>query len=239
MSQFSSQFPLEALQRSPRQKKHGDSTWSCTLLCQPTWNGMLVWFEQITKFESKQWNMTGMLPAISNYYHHLWVFLSHLCLWSWLCHVNHQSLKGSTCRRFYRHFVCVGCHSVWSRWRSALKTRNNRCFCAPTWDWCSHSWIWTKPCFLTNNIHVVVTSWNIFQHLNKQIARNFRWIFGSVALDHWADFFPIDGLRDFLFTFTFHHCILKQISLFWTGNLCTTKIWLFFFESSFGDPKQC
>lgn len=107
MSQFSSQFPLEALQRSPRQKKHGDSTWSCTLLCQPTWNGMLVWFEQITKFESKQWNMTGMLPAISNYYHHLWVFLSHLCLWSWLCHVNHQSLKGSTCRRFYRHFVCV------------------------------------------------------------------------------------------------------------------------------------
>ena len=87
-------------------KKHGDSTWSCTLLCQPTWNGMLVWFEQITKFESKQWNMTGMLPAISNYYHHLWVFLSHLCLWSWLCHVNHQSLKGSTCRRFYRH-LCV------------------------------------------------------------------------------------------------------------------------------------
>ena len=163
-----------------------------------------------------------MPPAISIYYHHLeyfWVISAcdpGFAIWitsRWKC--TNVVVNG--------HFVCVGCHDVWSRWKSALmKTRNQPLFLRPNMI-LIFTHFWTKPCFLTNNIHVVVTSWNIFQHLNKQIATNFRWILGSVALDHWADFFPIDGLRDFLFTFTFQHCILKQISLFWMGNLCTRK----------------
>lgn len=180
-----------------------------------------------------QKNATGHLKLLSS----SWVFLSHLCLWSWLCHVNHQSLKMHLSSPM--GILCVldatvfGLGEDWP-WRHVQPLGS-----APTWYWFSQSWIWTKPRFLTNNIHVVVTSWNIFQHLNKQIAMNFRWFFGSVGLDHWADFFPIDGLRDFLFTFTFHHCILKQISLFWMGNLCTKKSDSSFLRVLWGDPKQC
>ena len=78
-------------------------------------------------------------------------------------------------------FVCTGCHSVWSGWRSALKTQN---LSAPTWYWFSHSWIWRKPVFLLTTYML----WWPHETSSSILTNKLPWfsvVFGSVRRWVW------------------------------------------------------
>ena len=180
--------------------------------------------------------MTGMLPAISNYYHHLeyfWVISAcdpGFAMWitsRWKC--TNVVVNG--------HFVCVGCHNVWSGWKSALKTRNHRFF-APQHDIDFHT-----PGSGQNPVFLLTTYMLWWPHetsssiLTNKLPRIFGgfWFGGFGSL---GGFLPNWWLKGFSLHLHFPALHPEANLSFLNGESLHKKIWLFFLRVLWGTQNN-